>query len=99
MKFSQSRKKSAFSKGVSPWFLSKNRPFPHIFVFSKISKKKTFFDILDRKEWFLDHKRKVLKNYKKSTFCEGVIPWFLCKNRPLSYKTFFAQKRKKEIFF
>ena len=33
VKFSQSRKKSAFCKGVSLWFLSKNRPFPHIFFF------------------------------------------------------------------
>ena len=99
VKFSQSRKKSAFCKGVSPWFLSKNRPFPYIFFFSKKSKKKTFFDILDRKECFLDQKRKVLKNSKKSTFCKGVSPWFLCKNRPFSYKTLFEQKRKKEKFF
>ena len=92
-------KKSAFCKGVSPWFLSKNRPFPYIFFSSKKSKKKTFFDILDRKECFLDQQRKVLKNSKKSTFCKGVSPWLLCKNRPFSYNIFFEQKRKKETFF
>ena len=55
-------------KGVTSWFLSKNRPFSHIFFLSKKSQRETFFDILDRKECFLDHKREVLKNSKKSTF-------------------------------
>ena len=77
MKFSQSRKKSTFCKGVSPWFLSKNRPFSHMFFLSIKSQKETFFDILHRKECFLDHKRKVLKNPKKLTFSKGVSPWFL----------------------
>ena len=99
VKFSQSRKKSTFCKGVSPWFLSKNRPFSHMFFLGKKSKRETFSDILDRKQCFLDHKREVLKNSKKSTFCKGVSPWFLCKNRPFSYNIFFEQKRKKETFF
>ena len=42
-------KKSAFCKGVSPWFLSKNRPFSYMFFLSKKSQKEAFFDILDRK--------------------------------------------------
>ena len=99
VKFSQSRKKSAFCKGVSLWFLSKNRPFPHIFFLSKKREKKTFFDILDRTECFLDQKRKVLKISKKSTFCKGVSQWFFCKNRPFSCKIFLRQKRKKETIF
>ena len=44
-------------------------------------------------------KRTVSKNAKKSTFCEGVSPRFLSKNRPFSYKFFFEQKSKKETFF
>ena len=28
-------KKSAFCKGVSPWFLSKNRPFSYMFFFDQ----------------------------------------------------------------
>ena len=88
VKFSQSRKKSTFCKGVSPWFLSKNRPFPHMFFWSKKKQKETFFHILDRKECFLDKKRTVSKNAKKSTFCEGVSPRFLSKNRPFSYMFF-----------
>ena len=33
VKFSKSRKKSLFCKRVSPWFLSKNRPFFQMFFF------------------------------------------------------------------
>ena len=99
VKFSQSRKKSTFCKAVSPWFLSKNQPFSHIFSLTNKSQKETFFDILDRKECFLDHKREVLKNSKKSTFCKGVSPWFLSKNRPFSYMFFLSKKSQKETFF
>ena len=38
--------------------------------------KKTFFDILDRKECFLDLKSEILKKSKKSTFGKVVSPWF-----------------------
>ena len=43
-------KNSKFSKGVSPWFLSKNGHFPSLFFFFwKISKKKVVFYILDKR--------------------------------------------------
>ena len=83
----------------SPWFYSKNRPFSRMFFLSKKSQKETFFDILDRKKFFLDQKRKVLKNSKKSTFCKRVSPWFLSKTRRHCYKIFFELKWKKESFF
>ena len=84
----KSSKKSTFCKGVSPWFLSKNRPFSHFFFWPKKSQKETSFDILDRKECFLDLKSEVLKNSKKWTLCKGVSPWFLSKNRPISHMFF-----------
>ena len=99
MKFSQSRKKSTFCKGVRPWFLSKNRPFSHFFFWTKKSQKETFFDILDRKECFLDLKSEVLKNSKKSTFSKGVSTWFLAKIRPSSYMFFLSKQSKKETYF
>ena len=99
VKFSQSRKKSTICKGFSPWFFSKNRPFPHIFFFSKESKKQTFFDILDSKECFLELNSEVLKNSKKSTFCKGVSTWFLSRNRPFSYIFFFDQKKPERNIF
>ena len=43
-------KKSEFCKGLSPWFLSKNRLVSHRVFLSKESQKETCFDILDRKE-------------------------------------------------
>ena len=91
-------KKSTFWKGVSPWFLSKNWPFSWSCFLSKEGQKETFFDILDRKECFLDHKKKVLKNSKKSTFCKGVSPWFLSKNRPV-FRVFFEQKKPERNIF
>ena len=93
-------KKSTFCKGVSPWFLSKNRPFSYEFFFWAKSKKATFFDVLDRKECFLDQKRKVLQNSKESTFWKRVCPCFLSKKGPFSLYVFFlAKKAKKKHFF
>ena len=82
-------KKSTFFKTFSPWFLSKNRPFSHMFFLAKKSQKETFFDILDSKECFLDLKSEVLEKSKKSAFCKGFSPWFLSKNRPFSHMFFF----------
>ena len=73
-------KNSKFSKRVSPWFLSKNRTFCHLCLLGKSSQKRSFFGILDKKECFLDQKKEVLKNDKKSTFSKGVSPKFLSKN-------------------
>ena len=92
-------RKSTFCKGVSPWFLSKNRPFSYMFFLSKKSQKQTLFDILDTKEWFLDLKNEVLTKSRKSTFCKGVSPWFLSKNPPFSYMFFLSNKSEKETVF
>ena len=50
-------RKSKFSKGVSPWFLSKNRTFYHVCFLGKSGQKTSFLDILDRKECFLDQSK------------------------------------------
>ena len=92
-------KKWTFCRGVSPWFLSKNQPFSHMSFFVKKAAKKHFLIFWiekKRKEYFLDHKRKVLKNCKKSTFCKGVSPWLFQKNRPFSHMFFFSKKSQKE---
>ena len=76
-------KKSTFCKGVSPWFFQKIDLFLICFFLAKKARKKHYFIFWigkNRKEYFLDHKREVLKNSKKSTFCKGVSPWFLSKN-------------------
>ena len=91
-------KKSAFWKGVSPWFLSKNRPFPYIFFFSKKRKKERFFDILDRKECFLDHKKNVLKTLKNRHFAKGLVHGFCVKIDLFLIRFFLSRKERKKHF-
>ena len=50
-----------------------------------LTTKKSLFDILDKKECFLDRKSKVRKKTKNSKICKGVSQWFLSKNRPFSH--------------
>ena len=57
--------KWTFCKGVSSWFLSKNRRFSHMFILVNEREKERFFNILDRKECFLDLKSEVLKKVQK----------------------------------
>ena len=99
VKFSQSRKKSPFCKGVSPWFLSKNRPFFICFFSSQKSQKETFFDILDRRECFLHHISKVLTKSKKiDIFQSGQFMVFAKKLTFFSYVFFLAKQARKKTF-
>ena len=69
-------KKSAFCKGVSPWFLSKNRPFSYMFFLSKKKARKQHFLIFwIENKVFWTSKVKFLQSRKKPTFCKGVSPW------------------------
>ena len=92
-------KKSTFSKGLVHGFCQKIDLFLIFFFLTKKSQKETFFHILDRKEFFLDLKSEVLKNSKKLTFCKGVGPCFLSKNRPLSRMFFFWGKKARKKHF
>ena len=68
-------------------------------LFSKESQKETIYDILNRKEYFLDLKSKVIAKSKKSTFCKGVSSWLLSKNRPFPFMLFWSKQGQKETFF
>ena len=70
-------KKWTFSKGVSPWILSKNRTFSYRCFLQKLCQKRLFLDILNRKQSFLDQKIEILTRTTKSTFFKGVSPWIL----------------------
>ena len=83
--------KWAFSKGVSPWILSKNRTFSYSCYSRKFCQKKSFLNILNKKQSFLDQKMKVLTRAKKWTFSKGVSPWILSKNRTFSYLPFLQK--------
>ena len=98
-KFWKKSKKSKIFNGVSSWYLTKNLHFSHRCFCGKSSHKISFFDILDRKEWFLYRNSKVWKKFKKLKICKGVTPWFLSKNRPFSHMFFFGKSSHKISFF
>ena len=50
-----------FSKGVNPWFWSKNGHFFNFFNLRNISQVYVFYDILERKNVFLGYKNKKFK--------------------------------------
>ena len=65
-----------FSKGVNPWFWSKNGHFLNYFFLGNIGKEKAFYDILEQKNAFLGYKNKKLKKSKNCNCSKGVNPWF-----------------------
>ena len=52
----------------------KNWSFLHLFILGKIGQGKVFYDILDRKNAFLDYKNINLKNSKNWNFSKRVSP-------------------------
>ena len=69
-----------FSKGVNPWFWSRNGLFSNFFFLGNISQENVFKDILERKNAFLRYKDKKFKKWKNWSFFKGVNPWFWSKN-------------------
>ena len=98
VKFSQSRKKSTFCKGVSPWCSSKNLSFSHWFFWAKKARKKHFLIFWIEKNALWTSKVKFSQSRKKSTFYKGVSSWFFSKNRPLSHIFFKGKKARKKHF-
>ena len=77
-KFEKS-KKWRISKGVSPWFRSKNGHFSKFSFLGNIGKENVFDDILERKNVGLGYKNKEFKNSKNWHFSKGVNLWFCSK--------------------
>ena len=77
-----------FSKGVSPWFCSKN--FSNSFFFGNIGKENVFYDILERKNTFLRYKNQMLKKSKNSHFSKGVNPLLLVHKWPVLHLFFLV---------
>ena len=90
--------KLTLSKGVNPWILYKNRNFSYGCFSQKLCQKRSFFDILDRKQSFWDQKMEVLTRAKKFTFLKGVSPWILSKNGTFSYRRFSQKLCPKRSF-
>ena len=87
-----SPKHRKFSKWVNPWFLAKNDHFSHLQFFSKSSQERSFFDILDREECFLDKKRQLFKTPRNRN------PQFLPKMAIFLNGGFLAYPARKHAF-
>ena len=87
-----------FSKGVNPWFWSKNGHFSNSFLLGIIGEENVFYDILDRKNAFLGDKMKNLKKSKNWHFSKGVNRWFWSKNGHF-FKFFFLRIIGQEYVF
>ena len=55
-KKSKKSKNWNFSKGVNPWFWSRNGHFFNFFSLSNLGQENVFYDILERKNAFLGYK-------------------------------------------
>ena len=82
-----------FSKGVNPWFWSKNGHFSNFFFLGNIRQENVFFDILQGRNAFLAYKNKKFKKSKNWHFSKGVNPWFWSKNGHFSNFFFLRQYR------
>ena len=69
-----------FSKGLNPWFWSKNGHFFNLFLLGNIGQENVFYDILEQKNAFLGYKNKKFKKLKNWHFSNGVNPAFWSKN-------------------
>ena len=58
------------SKGVNPWFLSKNGHFSNYFLLGNIGQENVFYDTVERTNAFLGYKKRKFKRVEKLTFLQ-----------------------------
>ena len=97
-KQSKKSKNGHFSKGVNPWFCSKNGHFSNFFFLDNIGQENVFYDILERKNAFLGYENKQFKKLKNWHFSKGVNPWFWSKNGHFSNFFFLGNIGQKNVF-
>ena len=76
--------------------LIKNGHFSNFFFLGNIGQENVFYDILERKNDFLDYKDKKFKKSKNSQFFKGVNPRFWSNNGHISNFIFFRQYRPRK---
>ena len=64
------------SKGVNPWFWSKNGHLSNIFFLGNIGQQNVFYDILEPKNTFLGYKNEKFKKSKNWHFSKGLTHAF-----------------------
>ena len=87
-----------FSKGVNPRFWSKNGHFFNSFFLGNIFQGNVFYDILDRKNAFLDYKNKKFKKSKKLTFLKRTLSYEFGPKIAIFQTFFFRQYRPGKFF-
>ena len=79
-------------------FVKKSIFFLYV-LFKQKRKKETFFNILDRKQSFLDLKNEVLKKSKNRHFEKGLVHGFCQKIDFFFHILFFEQRKTEQTFF
>ena len=74
-------------------------PFFQLFFLGNIGQENVFYDILERKNAFLDYKNKKLKKSKNWHFFKGVNPWFLSKNGHFFFPFFLSNIGQENFFY
>ena len=82
-----------------PWFWSKNGRFSNSFFLGNIGKENVFYDILERKNAFLDYKKNKFKKSKNWHFFKGVNPWFWSKKGRFSNFFFLSNIGQENVFY
>ena len=98
MKFKNS-KNWHFSKGVNPWFWTKNGHFSNFFLLGNIGQENVFYYILERENAFLSYKN---KKFKKSKTWHSFFPKVLTDGfgpKKIIFPTFFLGNIGQENVF
>ena len=91
-------KNSHFSKGVNPWFWSKNGHFSKFFFFAIQARKMSFTIFEIEKTPFQAIKTRSSKSRKIDFFSKGANPWFWSKNDHFSNFFFLAIQARRTSF-
>ena len=88
------------SKGVNPWFWSKNGQFSNFFFLGNIGQENVFYDIVEQKKTpFIGYKNKMFKKSKNWHLSKGVNPWFWSKNGHFSNFFFLGNIGQENVFY
>ena len=90
--------KIGFLKRDQTMLLSKYRAFYHVGFLGKLMKKRLFFKIVNRKEYFLEQKSEVSNRSKISNFSKGLVLVFGPKIKLFTMRV-FRQTMEEEIDF
>ena len=88
-----------FSKGVVPWFRSKNGHFSNVFFLGNKRKKNVFLIFWNGKTFFYNIKTRILKKTRKWHFSKGFNPCFWYKNGHFLHFLFLCIIGEENVFY